>query len=47
MKLLAFDDSRLRQMGRSGFERVQRFTWERFVSDLDDALDAMVTEAKR
>lgn len=36
---LTADEDRLRAMGRAGLERVKRFTWERFVADLDDLLD--------
>ena len=46
MGRLTRDPARLKAMGRAGLERVKRFTWERFVTDLDDVLDAAVA-AKR
>jgi glycosyltransferase involved in cell wall biosynthesis len=46
MGRLAGNDGRLRAMGRAGLERVRRFTWERFVADLDDLLDAMAAEGR-
>ena len=39
MGRLAANPARLRAMGRAGLERVRRFTWERFVTDLDDLLE--------
>ena len=42
MTLLTSDEARLRAMGRAGLERVKRFTWEKFVRDLDDLLEATV-----
>jgi len=47
MQLLTADDARLRAMGRAGCERVKRFTWEKFVNDLDDLLEATLEEVKR
>jgi hypothetical protein len=34
-------------MGLAGLERVKRFTWQKFVGDLDDLLDATVAEGRR
>lgn len=47
MGRLAGNESRLRAMGRAGLDRVRRFTWERFVSDLDDLLEETVAESRR
>lgn len=47
MARLVSDPARQRAMGRAGLERVKRFTWERFVSDLDDVLEATVARGKR
>jgi glycosyltransferase involved in cell wall biosynthesis len=47
MTLLTSDVARLRAMGRAGLERVKRFTWEKFVSGLDDVLEATVAREKR
>jgi glycosyltransferase involved in cell wall biosynthesis len=47
MQQLTADDSRLRAMGRAGLERVRRFTWEKFVNDLDDLLEATLAEGWR
>ena len=46
MGRLTSDVARLSAMGRAGLERVKRFTWERFVSDLDDLLDATVARKR-
>lgn len=46
MELLVSDPARLRRMGAAGLQRVQRFDWDRFVGDIDDALDRMVAAAK-
>ncbi|RYF38719.1 MAG: glycosyltransferase, partial [Comamonadaceae bacterium] len=45
MELLLSDPARLRRMGAAGLERVRRFDWDRFVGDIDDALDRMVAAA--
>ena len=42
MEMLAGNPERVRAMGRQGFDRVQRFTWGRFVADMDAALEEMV-----
>jgi glycosyltransferase involved in cell wall biosynthesis len=47
LALLVADGARARAMGRAGLERVKRFTWEKFVGDLDDLLDATVAGAAR
>ena len=47
MQLMTADDSRLRAMGQAGFERVKRFTWEKFVSELDDLLESTLDDVKR
>jgi glycosyltransferase involved in cell wall biosynthesis len=41
------DGERGRTMGLAGLERVKRFTWQKFVGDLDDLLDATVAEGRR
>ena len=46
MAELVADPARLRAMGRAGLERVKRFTWERFVADLDDLIEAMLEERR-
>ena len=47
MVRLTSDPERLRRMGRAGLERVKRFTWQRFVADLDDLLDSTLAENHR
>ncbi len=47
LTLLTADDAKRRTMGLAGLERVKRFTWQKFVRDLDDLLDATVAEARR
>ncbi len=47
MGRLAANPQRLRAMGRAGLERVRRFTWERFVSDLDDLLEGTLAGSPR
>jgi glycosyltransferase involved in cell wall biosynthesis len=42
MTILTSDERILRTMGQAGLERVKRFTWEKFVSDLDGLLEACV-----
>jgi glycosyltransferase involved in cell wall biosynthesis len=42
MACLTADHARLRAMGLAGLERVKRFTWEKFVGDLDNLLEAAV-----
>ena len=44
---LTANAARLRTMGSAGLERVRRFTWDRFVSDLDDLLDETVAGKRR
>lgn len=46
MARLVENETHLRSMGRAGIERVKRFTWERFVADLDDVIDEVVAEAR-
>jgi glycosyltransferase involved in cell wall biosynthesis len=46
MGRLVADAARLSAMGLAGLERVKRFTWERFVGDLDDVLDATVARKR-
>jgi glycosyltransferase involved in cell wall biosynthesis len=41
MAQLVADPERLRAMGRAGAERVQRYTWQRFVGEMDDLIDRM------
>ena len=47
LTLLTADDAKRRSMGLAGLERVKRFTWQKFVRDLDDLLDATVAEGRR
>ncbi|HEX5628495.1 MAG TPA: glycosyltransferase [Usitatibacteraceae bacterium] len=47
MGLLAADEGRARAMGRACIERVKRFTWERFVSELDDYVEAVAAGGRR
>jgi alpha-1,3/alpha-1,6-mannosyltransferase len=42
MSSLTADEARLRAMGSAGLERARKFTWQRFVADLDDEIDRMV-----
>ncbi len=42
MGRLASNEARMHAMGRAGLERVKRFTWQKFVADLDDLLDETV-----
>ena len=46
MAELTADGARLREMGRAGLERVKRFTWQRFVADLDDLLEATLAQSR-
>jgi glycosyltransferase involved in cell wall biosynthesis len=46
MLRLAGDGALARSMGRAGLERVRRFTWERFVGDLDEVIDQVVAESR-
>jgi glycosyltransferase involved in cell wall biosynthesis len=45
MLRLISDPTRPRVMGLAGAERVKRYTWDKFVSGLDDLLESTVTEA--
>lgn len=45
MAELAGDSDLARRMGEKGAERAKLFTWERFVSELDDRLDTLVETA--
>lgn len=47
MESLVADEARLRAMGRAGAERVKRFTWDRFVDDMDSLLDSAVEAPAR
>jgi glycosyltransferase involved in cell wall biosynthesis len=47
MELLAADEGRARAMGRACVERVKRFTWERFVTELDDYVEAVAAGSRR
>ena len=47
MTCLTSDHARLRAMGRAGLERVKQFTWERFVRELDNVLEATVAVGAR
>jgi len=42
MTALAADPEEARRMGEKGAERARLFTWEKFVSEFDDRLDAVV-----
>lgn len=46
MQLVLGDPERMRRMGAAGLERVRRFGWDLFVSQLDAALDEMVVTCK-
>ncbi len=46
MAELTAEGDRARRMGRASTERVKRFTWERFVGELDDYLEAVVAGAR-
>ncbi|MEJ0017321.1 MAG: glycosyltransferase [Acetobacteraceae bacterium] len=46
MVLLANDPALVRSLGAAATERAHLFTWQIFVSGLDDALERMVAEAK-
>jgi len=41
MQLLVADPERARAMGRAGAERVTRYTWQRFVREMDDMIDRL------
>lgn len=47
MASITADDATPRAMGRASLERVRRFTWERFVSEFDDYLEATVARGSR
>lgn len=47
MELLMSDPQRLRRMGRAGLERVRRFGWDHFVTQLDATLDGLVAPGRQ
>jgi glycosyltransferase involved in cell wall biosynthesis len=47
MRLVTTDSERQRAMGRAGLDRVKCFTWERFVTEMDDLLETTLAERKR